>query len=169
MRMPSFDHYMGAMRLLGVFLVGCIVGGIVLHSLFVAKFEAMYNTVYGLEAKLGQYEADIAKLKQYKNQHTVIKSIQIRVLETDSSDSRLDKMTESELVKRVNRDLSILLGRSIYDIDADANLVRKLLESKTFVDVNGKDYAIKLETVLLADNVLQVWMSARIKAKPPST
>ncbi|QNK59929.1 hypothetical protein [Paenibacillus sp. PAMC21692] len=168
MRVPSFYRYAGALRLLGVFLVGCIVGGVVLHSLFVAKFEAMYNTVYGLEAKLGQYEADIAKLKQYKNQHTVIKSIQIRVLEESTRSARLDRMTETELVKRVKEDLSILLGRSIYDIDADANLVRKLLESKTYEDVSGKDYAIELKTVLLADNVLQVWMTVRVKAKPPA-
>jgi hypothetical protein len=168
MRVPSFYRYADALRLLGVFLVGCIVGGVVLHSLFVAKFEAMYNTVYGLEARLGQYEADIAKLKQYKNQHTVIKSIQIRVLEESTRSARLDRMTETELVKRVKEDLSILLGRSIYDIDADANLVRKLLESKTYDDVSGKDYAIELKTVLLADNVLQVWMTLRVKAKPPA-
>lgn len=168
MRLPAFDKYVSAMRLLGVFLVGAIVGAAVLHSLFVAKFEANYNTVNALESKLEQYEVDIKKLKQYKNQHTVIKSIQIRVLEDSSGASKLDRMTETELAKRLKKDLDILIGRSIYDIDAEANIARKLLENKTYEDVNGKDYGVEIKTVLLADNVLQVWMSARLKAKPPA-
>lgn len=168
MRLPPFDKYLNAMRLLGIFLAGAIVGAAVLHSLFVAKFEANYNTVSELESKLEQYEVDIGKLKLYKNQHTVIKSIQIRVLEEQSRASRLDRMSESELAKRVKEDLSILIGRSIYDIDSDANLARRLLETKTYEDINGKNYGVQLKTVLLADNVLQVWMSASIKAKPPA-
>lgn len=169
MRMPVFDKYAGALRLLGVFLVGAIVGAAVLHSLFVAQFEANYNTVNALEARLEQYEADIGQLKQYKNQHTVIKSIQIRVLEESSRAAKLDRMSETELVRRVKEDLSILIGRSIYDIDADASLARKLLKNKTYSDINGKDYSIELSTVLLADNVLQIWMSAHLKAKPPAS
>lgn len=121
-----------------------------------------------MESKLEQYEVDIGKLKQYKNQHTVIKSIQIRVLEEQSRAFRLDRMSESELARRVKEDLSILIGRSIYDIDSDANLARRLLETKTYEDINGKDYGVQLKTVLLADNVLQVWMSASVKAKPPA-
>ncbi|MHA6485227.1 hypothetical protein ACX1C1_25380 [Paenibacillus sp. strain BS8-2] len=168
MRLPAFDKYINAMRMLGTFLVGAIVGAVVLHSLFVAQFESNYNTLNALEAKLEQYEEDIKKLKLYKNQHTVIKSIQIRVLEESDRATKLDRMTEMELAKRLKEDLSILIGRSIYDIDADANLARKLLESKIYADVSGKDYGVELKTVLLADNVLQVWMSARLKAKPPA-
>jgi hypothetical protein len=169
MRVPAFDKYVNAMRLAGVFLVGAIVGAAVLHSLFVAKFEANYNTVNALQSKLEQYKEDIEKLKLYKNQHTVIKSIQIRVLEEAPPATKLDRMTETELAKRLKKDLLILIGRSIYDIDAEATIARKLLENKTYEDVNGKDYRVQIKTVLLADNVLQVWMSASIKAKPPAS
>ncbi|MDQ6422341.1 hypothetical protein RB620_23200 [Paenibacillus sp. LHD-117] len=171
MRLPAFDKYVNALRLLGVFLAGSVVGAAVLHSLFVAKFESMYNTVYGLESKLEQYEGDIRELTQFKNQHTVIKRIQLRVMEGNTRDSRtpLNRLTETELIKRVKEDLSIFLGRSIFDIDADAALARKLLESKTYSDVNGKDYTIEIKTVLLADNVLQIWMTAHLAAKAPST
>lgn len=167
MRMPPFERYVRGMQLFGVFLLGMVAGAVVLNSLFVAQFEALYMTKNDLEVKLEQYEQDIEKFTQYKNQHTVIKSIKLKM--SEESNSRLDKLSESELLKRVKEDLSALLGQSIYEIDSNAKLARKLLNKKVYTDINGKDFAVELKTILLVDNVLQIWMYASDYAKPPAT
>ncbi|WP_168122785.1 hypothetical protein [Paenibacillus sp. HB172176] len=171
MRMPPFERYLEGLRLLGVFLIGAIVGAIVLNALFAAQFEAFYMTRNELENKLEQYELEIKSLNQYKNQHTVIKTIQLRIAENEDQKSRatLDKVTQAELIKRVKSDLSIFIGQSIFDIDSDAKFARRLLERKVYTDVSGKDYRVELSTVLLVDNALQIWMTVLPYAKPPAT
>ncbi|MFF2888847.1 hypothetical protein [Paenibacillus sp. NPDC057967] len=169
MRLPPFERYIRGMQLIGVFLLGMLAGAVTLNSLFVAQFEAMYHTKNELEAKLEQYEQDIRGLNQYKNQHTVIKSIQLRLAENNGKRTHLDKVTEAELIKRVKEDLSIFLGQSIYEVDSDAKFARKILERKVYEDINGKDYVVELQTVLLADNVLQIWMIALPHAKAPAS
>ena len=171
MRIPPFERFRGGLQLLGVFLLGALVGAIVLNALFAAQFEAFYSTRNELENKLEQYELDIKNLNQYKNQHTVIKSIQLRITENAEQKPRLslDKVTQAELIKRVKSDLSIFIGQSIFDIDSDAKFVRRLLDRKVYTDVFGKNYRVELSTILLVDNMLQIWMTVLPYAKPPST
>lgn len=169
MRLPPFERYIRGMQLVGVLLLGMLIGAVTLNSLFVAKFEALYYTKNELESRLEQYEQDIRGLNQYKNQHTVIKSIQLRLGEDQGQRLQLDKVTEAELIKRVKEDLSIFIGQSIYEVDSNTKFARKLLERKVYTDINGKDYLVELQTVLLADNVLQIWMAARVHAKAPAS
>ncbi|MBH5317243.1 hypothetical protein I6N90_05390 [Paenibacillus sp. GSMTC-2017] len=172
MRLPTFERYVRGMQFLGVFLLGMLVGAITLNLLFIEEFEALYHTRNELEVKLEQYEQDIKNLNQYKNQHTVIKSIKLRVAEDNSGNParpQIDKVTEGLLIKLVKEDLSIFLGQSIYEINSDAKFARTLLQRKVYMDVNGKDYLIDLRTVLLADNVLQIWFDARVHVRPPAT
>ncbi len=171
MRLPLFEKYWRMTGMIGVFLAGMMVGAAVLNSLSVAKFEAIYNTNSSLREKIEQYEKDLHSLNQYKSQHTVIKSIQIRLEEGTAAQERapLDKSSETILLRLLKEDLSIFVGRSIYDIDSDAKLARLLLERKTYMDINGKDYSADLKTVLLAENVLQIWVQAKRVIKPPST
>ncbi|MEK3881744.1 hypothetical protein [Paenibacillus sp. PL2-23] len=169
MRVPPFERYARGMQAFGVFLLGMIVGAIALHTLFVAQFQALYETQQDLEAKLEEYEQDLDKLNTYRNEHTVIKSIQLRFGSDDEKRALLDKATEDELIKRLKADLGAFIGRSIYEIDSDAKLARKLLGTKVYTDVYGKDYAVQLRTVLLAEYKLQIWMSAEQVAKRPTS
>lgn len=169
MRVPPFERYIRGMQLVGVFLLGMVIGAIVLNSLFIAKFQALYLTQDELETKLEQYERDLKELTQSKNQYTVIKSIQLRLEDSDYHRTHLDKVTEAELIREVKEDLSVLIGQSIYEIDSDAKLTRQLLGKKVYTDINGKDFTVELKTVLLTEYKLQIWMSARVHAKPPTS
>ncbi|MFD0962264.1 hypothetical protein [Paenibacillus chungangensis] len=171
MRLPPFQRYTRCMQLLGALLSGMLIGAAILNTLHIAKFQHMYNVNRGLQEQLEQYEQDIRNLNYYKSQHTVIKSIKLRIENGSANEqmrARLDELTESELIKRVKEHLSIFLGKSIYDIDSDARLARNLLKSMVYRDVYGKDYTIELKTVLLVDNVLQIWMTVKSYARPPS-
>lgn len=171
MRLPPFESYWRMTGMAGVFLAGMLVGAVVLNALSVAKFEAIYNANSSLREKLEQYESELHFLNQYKNQHTVIKKLQIRLEDNTglSDHSTLDNATETALLRQLKEDLSIFLGRSIFDIDSDAKLARLLLERKSYLDINGKDFTVELKTVLLAENVLQIWVKAKPLAKAPSS
>ncbi|MFC6331657.1 hypothetical protein ACFP56_03410 [Paenibacillus septentrionalis] len=170
MRLPPFERYVHFLGMSGSFIVGAIVGAIILNTLHAVQFEAYYNERVNLQAKMMQYEQDIHNLSQYKSQHTVIKSLTLRIEEESNEAARpkLDALAQSELLKLVREDLSILIGQSIYDIDSNAQFARKILEKKVYRDILGHDYTIELKTVLLVDNTLQVWMSVRKYTPPPS-
>ncbi|RIX46334.1 hypothetical protein D3P08_26385 [Paenibacillus nanensis] len=169
MRVPPFERFVRGMQLFGALLLGMVLGAVVLNSLFVAQFQALYETQKELEDKLEQYEQDLDMLTQYKNQHTVIKSVQLRLEHDGNKRVKLDKVTEAELIRRVKEDLAIFIGRNIYDIDSDAKLTRQLLGEKIYTDVNGKDFTVELRTVLLSEYKLQIWMTASPYVRPPTS
>lgn len=170
MRLPPFERFVNFLSMSGSFIVGAIIGAIVLNSLHTVQFEAYYHDRLELQSKLIQYEQDIHNLSQYKSQHTVIKSLKLRIEEesNESNRPRLDSLTQSELLKQVREDLSILIGQSIYDIDTNAQFARKILEKKVYRNIFNQDFTIELKTVLLVDNTLQVWMTVRKYTPPPS-
>jgi hypothetical protein len=95
---------------------------------------------------------------------TVIRSIVVFVLEPDGKKPQMSTVQETEVKERLENDLSILKGRSIYDIGSDAQLVRKLLENKTYANVAEQlDVTVRVKTMLVADSVLQVWAEAEPK------
>ncbi|MEF2243423.1 hypothetical protein [Paenibacillus sp. IITD108] len=172
MRVPPFEKFTRAMQLIGVLLIGFIIGALIYHSLYVVQMDNLVNNRIELLAKIRQYEDDIKQLNQYKNQHTVIKSITPRIENEAGSQSQrphLDKVTEAEIIKRLREDLSSFLGQSIYEIDSNAQFARKLLERKVYNDVYEKDYVVEIKTVLVVDNVLHVWITVRTYIKPPSS
>lgn len=171
MRVPVFDRFVRGLQFVGVFILGMIIGAIIYNSLYLAEFQKLIILKSELEEKLEQYEQDIQGLKQFKNQHTVIKSVLPRIEKEAGQNTgrpEIDHVTEAELIKRIKEDLKIFLGQSIYEIDSDAKFARKLLEKKVYMDVYNKDYTIEVKTVLVVDNVLHVWIKLRDYIKPPS-
>lgn len=171
MRVPAFDRFARGLQFAGVFILGMIIGAILYNSLYLAQFQALIILKSELEEKLEQYEQDIQGLKQFKNQHTVIKSVLPRIEKEAGQNTgrpELDHVTEAELIKRIKEDLKSFLGQSIYEIDSDAQFARNLLEKKVYMDVYNKDYSIEVKTILVVDNVLHVWIKVRYYTKPPS-
>ncbi|GMK46947.1 hypothetical protein PghCCS26_40760 [Paenibacillus glycanilyticus] len=171
MRVPQFERYVKGVQMLGVLLLGMLLGAIIYNSMYHAQFEALVNLKSDLEVKLEQTETEIKGLTQFKNQHTVIKSVVPRIEEEAGQNTdrpKLDKVTEAELIKRIKADLSVFLGQSIYEIDTDAQLARRLLSNKIYTNVLEKDYSIDITTILVVENRLQVWVKVRLYSRPPS-
>jgi hypothetical protein len=171
MRVPPFGRFVRGMQMVGVLILGMIIGAIVYNSFYLAEFQSLIILKSELEMKLEQYEQDIQSLKQFKNQHTVIKSILPRIEKEPGQNPgkpELGQVTEAELIKRIKKDLQGFLGQSIYVIDSNARFARQLLEKKIYMDVYNKDYAIEVKTILVVDNALQIWIKVSDYTKPPS-
>lgn len=164
MRVPPFDRFRRMSASLGLFVLGMVVGAAVYNGLLVAKFEALANQLYETEEKLGQYELEIRSLTLYKNQHAIIKKI-VTHIETnrgpDGSPQPLDAVTEARLKQQLQKDLAAFEGRSVYDIDSEARLARLLLDGKVYRGLETTEYVVEIRTVLVADNTMNIWVTAR--------
>ncbi|BBH21489.1 hypothetical protein Back11_28340 [Paenibacillus baekrokdamisoli] len=169
MRVPPFERFAKFTQAVAFIVVGAIIGAMAYHSVYVMNFNALINTNRGLEDRLVDYEERIQKLNQFKDQHTVIKSISATLLDNREKKEEHDAMgelTKSELKRRIKKELSVFIGTSIYKIDYNAEMARLLLDGKVYTDVNGKDYTVEIKTMLIVDNILQVWFKASIYTRP---
>ncbi|GFN33842.1 hypothetical protein [Paenibacillus xylaniclasticus] len=165
MRMPYFDRFVRYVRYCFFMLMGAIIGAAVYHSIFMSSYDKVAQLNYDLQEQLEQSSRDIELLNKYKHQHTVIKSIVPIILKEEEP---LNELAEAELKKRLKEDLSVFIGTSIYQIDDNAEFASKLLKDKIYVGVRGSDYRITIRTVLVADNVLQVWVRVVKYERPPA-
>ncbi|MBB6635917.1 hypothetical protein [Cohnella thailandensis] len=156
MRVPDFKRYRKGMHSMAFFLCGMIVGAAIFNSMVADQSHRIIEQNYDLKEQLTLTEAQLKANKQV----TKIREIVAFVLEPEGKPP-VDKVAEAELKKKVEKDLSILIGNSIYDIGSDAELVRKLINGKVYTDVKSKNYSVSIRTMLLADSVLQVWVEAK--------
>ncbi|THF73311.1 hypothetical protein [Cohnella fermenti] len=159
MRVPDFQRYRKGLQSIAFFLCGMIVGAALYNAMVVDQSNRIIEQNFDLKEQLSLTEAQLQANKKV----TVIRSIVSFVLEKDGKPP-LDKAAEAELKTKLEKDLSILIGNSIYDIGSDAELVRKLIAGKPYETAMGKTYTVSIRTMLLADSVLQVWVEANLSA-----
>jgi hypothetical protein len=163
MRVPPFERYQRFTQAISVFILGTIAGAVLYNGIFHAHFDALVSLNGELESRLEQYEQDLRHLHRFRDQHTVIKSIQPFIEENRSAAETdappLDARTVAELKRRIKKDLLVLSGRSIYDIDSEARLVRILLDRKVYRGIFERDYDVEIKTMLVIDNILKVWVN----------
>ncbi|MFC5531248.1 hypothetical protein [Cohnella yongneupensis] len=164
MRVPSFDRFRRFMQITAFFVCGMIVGS--------AVYSALMNDQYDLvivENRLLRQQVDAMK-ESLKNEEkirktNVIKSI-VPYVVVPLGNPELDVLTETDIKKRLKADLDIFLGRSIYNIGTDAPLARKLL-NKIVYEIGDKNYEMSVQTMLVSDGVLQVWVRVDVKTPKP--
>lgn len=140
-------------------MCGLIVGSAIYSALMNDQYNFVITENYRLRDQLEALRDDINQSEKIHKKNA-IKSI-VPHIEQMSGMPPLDTMTETELKKRLKRDLDIFLGRSIYEIDSDAKMARKLLEQKIYDDIGDKDYELNVKTMLVVDGILQVWAEAK--------
>lgn len=164
MRVPSFYRFRRFMQVAAFFVCGTIVGSAVYSALMNDQFD---NAI--VENRLLRQQVDAMKESLDKAEKirktSVIRNIVPYVI-VPSGEPELDVLTETDIKKRLKSDLDIFLGRSIYNIDKDAPLARKLL-NKIVYEIGSKSYEITVQTMLVADGVLQVWVRVDVKTPKP--
>lgn len=146
------------MQLTAFFVCGLIVGAAVFNALKIEQYDSLAQENVLLTQKLAELTSDLKQAEQIRKTN-VIKSIQPFILE-QAGKPELGVATEAEIKKRLKKDLDIFIGRSIYNIDTDAPLARKLLNKIVYEDIGGQDYEVSVQTMLVADGRLQIWVNA---------
>jgi len=160
MRVPSFDRFQKFMQVTAFFVCGMIVGSSVYGALKNNIVDQILLDNDELQDQLTSLkkELEFAHLSRKENVVRSVKTIFIH--EPDEPDA-IDILTEKELKKKLREDLEdIFIGRSIYMINTDSNIARKLLNTKVYGQIEGQDYDVTVRTMLVVDGVLQVWAEA---------
>ncbi|TVX97990.1 hypothetical protein [Cohnella terricola] len=159
MRIPSFDRFQKFMQVTAFFVCGMIVGSAVYSALKNAIVDKVIFENYNLQDQLETVKKDLEAAHLIRKEN-VIRSI-VMTFVYEQANEPLDILTEKELKKRLKDDLEIFQGRSIYLINKDAEMARKLLSTKMYAQVEGQDYDVTIRTILVVDGVLQTWVEAK--------
>lgn len=158
MRVPPFERLRPFMQLSSVFVLGMITGGIIYNAIWHTSFNELWKNNQDLQFQLQQAQEDNKTLRKYSKRQTVIK--EIKLIAEETSAEKIDSINLKELLRRVSRDLEVLRGRDMFEIDSDSKLVRKLLHQKKYT-VRDKEYTIQVKTMLVMEGVLQIWLEAK--------
>ncbi|BBI34994.1 hypothetical protein [Cohnella abietis] len=158
MRMPTFQRFQKFMQLTAFFVCGMIVGSAIYSALKINIVDEVISRNFKLQAQLESIKQDLEKAQEVRKKN-VIRSIVI-IFEKPQNKPDIDILTQTALKKELKEDLSVLLGRSIYDINLDSQLARKLLANKSYDQIANKKYIISVKTMLVVDGVLQIWVEA---------
>ena len=153
-RVPPFERFRPFMRLMGVFVLGMVAGSVVYNSFFHAAYNRIWTEKKDLQIELEQTKIDLQATKKYSKRQTAIKEIKITAEEHEPPH---DPLIIKEIIQRLQGELGVLRGRSMYEIDSDAKMTRVLLNQKVY-DVRGKQYKIQIKTMLVSEGVLQIWI-----------
>jgi hypothetical protein len=160
MRVPPFERLRPFMQLSSVFVLGMIAGGMVYNAIWHVSFNELWKNNQDLQFQLQQAQEDNKTLRKYSNRQTVVK--EIKLIAEETSAEKIDSINLKELLRRVIRDLEVLRGRDMFEIDSDSKLVRMLLHQKKYT-VRDKEYTIQVKTMLVMEGVLQIWLEAKEK------
>ncbi|MDP1511290.1 hypothetical protein L8C07_09670 [Paenibacillus sp. CMAA1739] len=158
MRVPPFERLRPFMQLSSVFVLGMVTGGMIYNAIWHASFNQLWTNNQDLQFKLQQAEEDNKTLRKYSKRQTVVK--EIKLIAEEASAEKIDAINLKELLRRVSRDLEVLRGRDMFEIDSDSKLVRMLLNQKKYT-VRDKEYTIQVKTMLVMEGVLQIWLEAK--------
>jgi len=160
MRVPSFDRFHKFMQVTAFFVCGMIVGSAVYGSLKNNVVDRVLFDNRELREQVASLEKELDFARQ-SNKENVIRSVKTIFLHEPDESGAIDILSEQELKKRLREDLEdIFIGRSIYMINTDSSIARKLLNTKVYGQIEDQDYDVTIRTMLVVDGVLQVWAEA---------
>lgn len=142
---------------LSLIIVGSVIGAGVYHAVYLHQFNEVMMMNIELRDRLAHYKAETEDLLRYKNRKTIIKSIDLHIYRQQNG-VNIPQADEMEIRRRLLKELTVLKGRNVFQIDEYSKLVEGLLSRKIYPDINDKDYAVQLRTMLVTEGVLHVWI-----------
>lgn len=119
MRLKAVPRWLGDIALV---LVGAVIGAAVYHAMHLHQFNELMMMNIDLQDRLAHYKAEAEDLLRYKNRRTIIKSIEVHIYEP-ATGTALPQAHETEIRRRLLKDLSGLKGRDVFQIDEHSKLV----------------------------------------------
>jgi hypothetical protein len=165
MRVPSFERFRRISAAGAFFVCGMVTGAAVWSGLANGQYNRAIKENFELAEQIDNYKENIDRLQNDMHKESLIQSV-IVFIEEPPGKPPIDVVTEKELKKRLKEDLSVFRGRRIYNIGKDAPFARGLLEKKIYAGIGQNDYLIRVNTMLIADGVLQIWVEARVYVAP---
>ncbi|ALS20856.1 MULTISPECIES: hypothetical protein [Paenibacillus] len=161
MKIPPHESAGNVLRAVGLLIAGMIIGAALFLSIYNQRLNMMIVQNRELVSENVRLEGEVEDLKKNKNQQNTINLLNIYVESAD--DSPLDKITESELKRRIHGELKkIIVGRKISDFAAMPDVYEQILKEKPYTGVLDKDYIVQsVRWIVLTQTELKVWVTVK--------
>ncbi|UUZ80579.1 hypothetical protein LJK88_37900 [Paenibacillus sp. P26] len=158
---PSLTPMKDAARYVGLLIAGGVIGAAVFMGIYKNNLNLMIEQNHGLQSENAKLLGEISDLKKSKNQQNTINLMNVYVETSDHAP--LDKVTESELRKRIYNDLKkVVIGRKISDFAESPEPYEKILVDKPYLNVLDKDYMVQsVKWMFIAQTELKIWVTVK--------
>ncbi|MCZ8513430.1 hypothetical protein O9H85_13520 [Paenibacillus filicis] len=156
--MPSSGQMNGMLRYTGLLVAGGVIGAALFMSIYKLNLNRMIEQNHVLQLENTKLEGEISDLKKSKNQRNTINLLNVYVEMADHAP--LDKVTETELMKRIYNDLKrVIIGRKISDFAESPEPYEKILVDKPYLGVLDKDYMVQnVKWMFITQTELKIWV-----------
>ncbi|MNN12956.1 hypothetical protein D3C81_1259700 [compost metagenome] len=144
-------------QITSIFIIGMVIGAVIYNSIFHLSYNQLWIENKDLQIELSQSLDELKTMKKFSKRQTIIKSIKIRV---EDGEHPLDPVASKEIVQKLQQELQVLRGRSMFEIDTDAKMARTFLNRKIYI-VRDKEYAVQIKTMLVSEGILQIWIEVK--------
>jgi hypothetical protein len=161
---PPFRLFRHWLQSFGLVISGAVIGAAGFMLVFQHNMNELLMVNAALRSEKETLAEEIEALKNYKDQQTVIKSVQVQ-MEQPPDKERLEEIIAGEIKKRVYEDLKIFVGKPISVIDQDPQAVRSLFGKKPLLGINEKDYVAEINTIMVMNGELKIWLKVNELAR----
>jgi len=166
MRIPPFERYPGLIAACAIFVTGFLTGSAVYMSLHQHQFNLLVVRGAHLQSELDEAREDIRSQTNLRNKQSTVAQVKV-LLNVEQSD-KMDELAQNALRKAVHDDLQTAVGASVNAVRVSPQLFLKLADGKIYPVVRGKDYRVRVQTLVVVQTELSVWITAKEYVKPAS-
>lgn len=167
MRVPVLEKYARFYQAVGIFIAGGIVGAAIYMGLHQHLFNMLWLENYSYKDKIKDLEEEMRTMRKLREAQGIVAKVNVRV-EAGEGRPPLDTVTEKELEAKIRGDLKFLIGKKSADIQDNPDVYKKLLASKMYFGVQGKDYRVDVQALFISGTQLTYWVTAKDTARAPT-
>jgi len=132
---------------------GCVFGSAAINALVSYRIDFYIERIKYLESDIEEKNTKLEKYQEsINNKKFILRSIELNIKLSKINEEEFDLIVVEKSIKDKYKEL---LGKEVKSIDID--LVAEVID-KRILKVDGKEYQIKVDKVLLSD-VLKLWIT----------
>ncbi|WP_058303369.1 hypothetical protein [Gorillibacterium timonense] len=166
MRVPPFERHPKLIVAFAIFCTGFICGCAVYMSLHQHHFNLLVVRNANLQSELDETREDLRSQANLRSKQSTV--AQVKVLFDLQQSDDLDEWTQSALRKAVHQDLQTAVGSAASSIRLNPQVFLKLADGKLYSGIRGKEYRVRVQTLIVVQTELSVWITAKEYVKPSS-
>ncbi|WP_281885755.1 hypothetical protein [Paenibacillus sp. YYML68] len=169
MRVPSFEASQAYLRAIGLIIAGMVIGAALFLGIYNQRLNLMIEQNRELFTEKSRLEGEVSDLRKTKNQQTTINLLNVYIQPEEHSE--IDKLTESELKRRIHAQLKpVIVGRKVSEFAAMPDVYEQMLIEKPLLGVLDKDYMVtSVKWIVLTQSELKIWVSVREWKRIPTS
>lgn len=140
---------------------GAIIGSAIFMSIFQKNFNLMYIKMHNYQQENAKLLLDIDYLNKTRNKQTLVSSINV-YLQNPEDQEKLSENIQKEIESLIKQELKLAIGQKAAYVRDAQSLYEQLISQKILL-IHDKNYSVQVKTIILIQNELTLWITAKEK------